>query len=54
MKIEFTNEQLSILNQAIIELPYRLAAPLIVHINAEIQKRREEEKVKPTDSAKND
>ena len=40
MKIEFTNEQLMVLNQAIVELPYRLAAPLIAHINAEIQKQQ--------------
>ena len=37
MKIDFTNEQLQILNEAIIELPFKIAAPLIKHINTEIQ-----------------
>lgn len=38
MKIEFSKDQLIVLNSAICELPYRIAAPLINHINAEIQK----------------
>lgn len=42
MKIEFTNEQLQVLNTAIVELPFRVAQPLITHINSEIQKRHNE------------
>ena len=42
MKIEFTNEQLQVLNAAIVELPFRVAQPLITHINSEIQKRHNE------------
>lgn len=38
MKIEFNKEQMQVLNAAICELPYRIASPLIAHINAEIQK----------------
>ncbi len=38
VKIEFSTQQLSTLNAALVELPYRQAAPLIAHINAEIQK----------------
>lgn len=36
--ITFSNEQLQTLNDAIIELPYKKAYPLITHINAELQK----------------
>jgi hypothetical protein len=39
MKIEFSNEQLQILNDAIQEMPFKVAAPLIAHINKEIQAR---------------
>jgi len=42
MKIDFTNEQLKTLNDAIIQLPYYLAQPLIMHINKEIQNRHNE------------
>lgn len=38
MIIEFTQEQLQVLKDAVVELPYRIAQPLIQHINAEIQK----------------
>ena len=37
MKINFTPEQLSILDKAIQQLPYYMAAPLIQHINLEIE-----------------
>jgi len=37
MKLEFTTEQLAILNEAIIQLPFKVAAPLIQHINSQIQ-----------------
>jgi len=36
--LTFDKQQLAILDAAVKELPYRLAAPLIAHINAEIQK----------------
>jgi len=29
---------MAVLNQALIELPFKIAQPLIAHINAEIQK----------------
>jgi hypothetical protein len=35
--LTFTTAQLSVLNTALMELPYRVAAPLIQHINAQIQ-----------------
>lgn len=40
MKLEFNEQQLSILNAAIVELPYRISAPLINHINQQIQEQR--------------
>ncbi len=42
MKIEFSEDQLNLLNMAIVELPFRIAQPLITHINREIQKRHTE------------
>ena len=36
--LTFTQQQLAMLNQALVELPFRVAAPLIQHINAEIQR----------------
>lgn len=40
MKLEFNEQQLSVLNAALIELPYRISAPLINHINQQIQEQR--------------
>lgn len=40
MQIDFTFEQLSILDKAIQQMPYHIAAPLIAHINSEIQKQQ--------------
>ena len=37
-KIELNEQQLSVLNVALIEMPFKIAAPIIMHINAEIQK----------------
>jgi hypothetical protein len=37
MKIQFTEQQLAVLNAALVELPYRLSAPLINHINQQIK-----------------
>lgn len=37
MKIEFNEQQLVILNSALLELPYRIAAPLINNINEQIK-----------------
>lgn len=39
--LTFTQQQLAVLNQALMELPFRVAMPLIQHINAEIQKQFE-------------
>lgn len=36
--IEFSPQQIATLNNALIERPYKEAAPLIAHINAEIQR----------------
>jgi hypothetical protein len=35
--IHFTQEQLGIIDQALQQLPYKLAAPMIDHVNKEIQ-----------------
>lgn len=35
--LSFTQEQLQVLNAALLEVPYRLAAPLISSINSQIQ-----------------
>jgi len=40
MKIEFNEQQLQVLNAAIVELPYRMAAPLIQHINQQIKEQQ--------------
>lgn len=54
MKIDFTFEQLGILDKAIQQLPFYIAAPLIQHINSELEKEKkimdtpiEEEKIFP-------
>lgn len=36
--LSFTQEQLSIINTGLMEVPYKHAAPLIADINAQIQK----------------
>ena len=41
MKIDFTIDQLGILDKAIQQLPYYMAAPLIDHINKELTKEKE-------------
>lgn len=38
VSITFTKEQLKVLNDALVELPFREAAPLIQYINMQIQK----------------
>jgi hypothetical protein len=43
MKIEFNEQQLGILNAALVEIPYRMAAPLIQHINQQIQEQENPE-----------
>jgi hypothetical protein len=40
MKLEFNEQQLNVLSAALVELPYRVAAPLINHINQQIQEQR--------------
>lgn len=37
MKIELNEQQLNILSAALVELPYRISAQLINHINNQIQ-----------------
>ena len=41
MQINFTLEQLSVLDKAIQQLPYYVAAPLIAHINTELEKQKQ-------------
>lgn len=41
--IAFNFEELQVLDLALAELPYRLAAPLINRINAELQKQNTEQ-----------
>ena len=36
--LTFDKAQLQVLSSALVELPYRVAQPLVQHINAEIQK----------------
>ena len=53
--LTFTQEQLQVLNAALVEIPYRVAAPLISSINSQIQQQfnhREEEDT-PTGSNHN-
>ena len=38
----FTKEQITILNAALIELPFKIAAPLVYEINAQIKKQTEQ------------
>ena len=40
MKLEFNEQQLSVLNAAIVELPYRISAPLINYINQQIKEQQ--------------
>lgn len=35
--LEFTQDQLKVLNSALVEIPFRVAAPLIQQINLQIQ-----------------
>jgi len=36
--VTFTQQQMQVLNSALMELPFKISAPVIQHINAEIQK----------------
>jgi hypothetical protein len=40
MKIEFNEQQLQVLSAALVELPFRVSAPLINHINQQISEQR--------------
>jgi len=40
MKLEFNEQQLGILNAALVELPFRIATPLIQHINQQIKEQQ--------------
>lgn len=43
LTLAFTQEQLQVLNTALLEVPYRLAAPLISSINSQIQQQFQRE-----------
>lgn len=36
--ISFTQDQLKVLNDALIEMPFKVSAPIIQHINTQIQR----------------
>lgn len=38
LNLSFTQEQLGVINAALMEAPYRVAAPLIQDINSQIQR----------------
>ena len=40
MKIEFNEQQLQVLSAALVELPYRMSAPLIARINQQIKEQQ--------------
>lgn len=40
MKLEFTEQQLRVLDAALAEMPYKTSAPLIQHINQQIHSYR--------------
>jgi hypothetical protein len=40
MKIEFNEQQLQVLSAALVELPYRMSAPLIAYINQQIKEQQ--------------
>lgn len=42
MKIDFSYEQLALIDKAVQQLPFYLAAPLIAHINKEIETQKKE------------
>jgi hypothetical protein len=51
MKIELNEQQLQVLNAALVEIPYRVAAPLIQHINQQIQEQLNSESPTRTGNA---
>jgi hypothetical protein len=52
--LTFTQEQLQVLNAALGEVPYRVAAPLIASINSQIQRQfQREDDDAPTGSTHN-
>jgi hypothetical protein len=53
--LTFTQEQLQVLNAALGEVPYRVAAPLIISINSQIQQQfnQREDDDMPTGSNRN-
>lgn len=53
MKIEFNEQQLQVLSAALVELPYRVAAPLITHINQQIHEQQALEFDARREAAKN-
>jgi hypothetical protein len=40
MKLEFNAQQLQILNAALVELPFRVSAPLIQEINRQLKEQQ--------------
>ena len=55
VSLTFTQEQLQVLNTSLLEVPYRLAAPLIASINSQIQQQfnQREDDDAPTGSNRN-
>jgi hypothetical protein len=44
IKLVLTLQQMQVLNASLLEMPYRLAAPLIAEINTQIQQQEDEDK----------
>lgn len=51
--LTFTQEQLKILNAALVEIPYRVAAPMISSINSQIQRQFDQREEQQTGSNHN-
>jgi hypothetical protein len=51
MKLEFTQEQIADLKAALMELPFRIADPLVLHINNEMTRLYNEQYDKQRESA---
>jgi hypothetical protein len=48
--IELSQAQLQVLNDALGEVPFKVAAPLVMHINQEIQRQLKKDDDLPTPS----
>lgn len=42
--LEFTDQEMMIINSALVEMPYRVVAPLIKNINEQLAQQQDKEK----------